>query len=115
MNDTIAILVTIFVIILVALTGGSIFLSDRMVKKYKAEAEKAVAKAKRNENALKAEKAEADMVKAGVKIAEKVYKAVRVGDEVESIIGANTSPTELSEEEKRIAKEVSEKPDTDCQ
>ena len=115
MNDTIATLVTICVIIRVALTGGSIFLSDRMVKKYKAEAEKAVAKAKKNENALKAEKAESDMVKAGVKIAEKVYKAVRVGDEVESIIGANTSPTELSEEEKRIAKEVSEKPDTDCQ
>lgn len=113
MNSTISVLISIFVTVLVGITGATIFISDRMVNRYRKEAEEAVAKAKKSSNEVKAKKAEADIGVAGIELAKKVYNAVRVGEDAESSIGANTSPTELSEEEKRIAKEVSKKPDTD--
>ena len=115
MSDMIANLISILVVVLVGITGTTIFLSDRMVKRYREEVEEAVLKARKAEDSLKVRETESKMDKAGIELAKKVYGAVRKTGGTEELVGANTTPTELSEEEKRIAKEVSKKPVTDSQ
>lgn len=114
MNSTISALIGILVVVLVGITGATVFISERQVNRYKKEAEKARADAKKKDNELSAEKAENDIRDAGASLAKKVYKAVLASDDSVSAIRANTATTVLSEKEKKIAKEVSENIHADC-